>query len=161
MSLRILGILIVPALALLFAWFMVMEQHTGRFRASTRNYATGLGVLIAVFAVLSAAGDLLKLLRQQRAAVADASDGVFTKEVVRLCGFLLATVGFIAALPFFGYLISFLAYMAAILLVIGYKPYWKLALIAVLLTAFVHVFFVMTFSLPLPRGYLFTGIMGR
>lgn len=161
MSLRILGILIVPAIALLFAWFMVMEQHTGRFRASTRNYATGLGVLIAVFAVLSAAGDLLKLLREQRAAAAEVSGGVFTPEVLRLTAFLLATVGFIAALPYFGYLVSFMAYMAAILLVIGYRPYWKLALIAVLVTAFVHVFFVMTFSLPLPRGYLFTGIMGQ
>lgn len=165
MTIRILGSLIVPAMAMIFAGYMVFEQYSGGYRASTRQYAVWLGACIAIFAVLSLITDLRKILREDRAghqrAGADlpAAAPERRRMAFKIGGLVALTVVFILVLPRAGYVLSFFGYMAAIMLILRYRPIWKLVVICVALTAFVHFFFVVAFSLPLPRGSILPALL--
>jgi len=150
------GVFLIPALSLLYAGYMVLEQHLGSYRASTVNYATGLGLVIALLALFIIFGEIRKGSAAGNEGGGeqeqDTSAGhLFTAKSI---GFLLMTAILILLIEPLGYILAFFPYFAAILWMLGYRPYYMIAVVGAVITAFVHFFFVWGAGLALPKGIL-------
>jgi hypothetical protein len=150
------GVFLIPLLSLLYVGYMVLEQYLGSYRASTVNYATGLGLVIAVLALSIIFGEI----RKGSAASTDAGPEqqqdaplghLFTAKSM---GFLLLTAMFILLVEALGYILAFFPYLAVILWMLGFRPRYMILVVAAAITAFVHLFFVWGAGLQLPKGVL-------
>ena len=154
------GMLIVPALAVLYAAHAIWELSDGTYYRVTIIYTAVIALPMLLLVVLAVGGDVLKALRPDAArAPEEGAEGVTPGGMRRLLLFIAASLVLVVALNHVGYLIGFFAYACFVLWVLKMRRPVPMLAIAVAIIAMVHFVFAEVLGQDLPLG-LMAGWLG-
>lgn len=150
---RIAGHLLFPLMACGYMAYMVSEQLSGSYRASTVNYALLVGALIAGLSVLVVIQEIVAV-RSERDAPAPAPEerAAHRQRVVRAVAVFLLACILVYALPHVGYVAGFLVFIYLALELLQVRSLALKIAVPILTVLVVHFLFVRFFELPLPAG---------
>lgn len=148
------GLLIVPALAVLYAAHAMWELSDGTYRRVTIIYTAIIAAPMVILGAFAVAGDLLKALRPDAADVPAPveEEAPAPGSMRRLILFIAASLALVATLNQVGYLIGFFAYSCFVLWALDMRRPVPMLAIAVAIAAMVHFVFAGLLGQDLPLG---------
>lgn len=154
------GQLLFPAVAIVYAAYMILEQVLGGYRGSTVLYASLVGgaVILLSLVVFAQAfrggekGSEEEVGRDEGQELEDAA--VRRRRLIKLYSIFFLSVLLVVFFQQIGYLVGVAAFVAIALMILAVRSAVLIVAITGLTTAAVHFVFVEWFGLPLPAGFL-------
>ncbi|TVQ35815.1 MAG: tripartite tricarboxylate transporter TctB family protein [Geminicoccaceae bacterium] len=158
------GDLVVGGVLILVAWYVIDTAST--FRGDGWLTPTALAYLIGAGGVALIGQAILASMRGRTATASTAPSttatgptGLDLIAMLLPAVLVLLTIAYVALIPRIGFYLASLAFIPAVLAILGMRRWWVYAVTALGFVAFVHVVFERTFAIPLPRAAWLSGIL--
>ncbi len=145
-----LGPFIIPVLVVVYSGYMIAEQYLGSYRETSQNYATLLGGIAILCAVIVMARIVIRGDTERDEPAEKIPLGNYIQVIAVVAMMALAVL----LIPILGYVITFFAMLVGSLYLLGVRSVPLILTISLVMVAVVHFGLVKELELPLPAGIL-------
>jgi hypothetical protein len=151
MLLNRLGPFIIPVLVVAYSGYVIAEQYLGSYRETSQNYATLMGGIAILCALIVMARIVI---RGDTELDEPAAEKIPLGNYIQVIAVVAMMALAVLLIPILGYVITFLAMLVGALYLLGVRSVPLILTISIVMVAVVHFGLVKELELPLPAGIL-------